>query len=216
VTGAIELITVDIGGTLGAADGPGLTMRLIEASPLPAQQAREIMRGCLHTRPEITTEVVEEVCAALGIATDPALFTAPPAPLTLFPETLQALRELAALAPVVTLSNVTCVDADTDRLAAQLAPYVADHFPSCQTGYAKPDANAFHAVAKRYGTDLGRMIHIGDDWTCDVLGAANAGAQAVWISRGRPVPDETVLRRGVLVTEDLAAAARLLAQPTLP
>jgi FMN hydrolase / 5-amino-6-(5-phospho-D-ribitylamino)uracil phosphatase len=216
VSGTVELISVDVGGTLGVADGPGLTMRLIAASPLPAQQAREIMRGRLHTRPEITGGVVEEVCAALGIATDLAPFTAPPAPLTLFPGTLQALRELAVVAPVVTLSNVTCVDADTDRLAAQLAPYVAAHFPSCQTGYAKPDANAFHVVAKRYGTDPAQMIHIGDDWTCDVLGAVNAGARAVWISRGRPVPDETVLRRGALVADDLAAAAHLLTQPTLP
>jgi hypothetical protein len=45
------------------------------------------------------------------------------------------------------------------------------------------------------------MIHIGDDWTCDVLGAVNASAQAVWISRSRPVPDETVLRRAALVAD---------------
>jgi FMN phosphatase YigB (HAD superfamily) len=215
VTGTVELISVDVGGTLGVADGPGLTMRLVEASPLPAHRAREIMRGRLHTRPAITADVVDEVCAALGIAADPAPFAGPPAPLTLFPGTLQALRELAALAPVVTLSNVTCVDADTGRLAAQLAPYVAGHFPSCRTGYAKPDANAFHAVARQYRTAPARMIHIGDDWTCDVLGAVNAGSRAVWISRGRPVPDETVLRRGALVADDLAAAARLLTQPTL-
>jgi FMN phosphatase YigB (HAD superfamily) len=215
VTGTVQLVSVDVGGTLGTADGPGLTMRLIEASPLPAQQAREIMRGRLHTRPAITADVIDEVCAALGIAADPAPFTAAPAPLTLFPHTLQALRELAALAPVVTLSNVTCVDADTDRLATQLAPYVAGHFPSCQTGYAKPDANAFHTVASHYGTVPARMVHIGDDWTCDVLGAVNAGSRAVWISRGWPVPDESVLRRGVLVADDLPAAARLLTQPTL-
>ena len=66
-----------------------------------------------------------------------------------------ALRELAAIAPVVTLSNVTCVDADIDLLAVQLAPYVADHFPSCRTGYAKPYANAFYVIAKRYGTEPG-------------------------------------------------------------
>jgi FMN phosphatase YigB (HAD superfamily) len=210
VTGTIELISVDVGGTLGLADGPGLTMRLVEASPLPARYAREIMRDRLHTRPAITAEVVDEVCAALGIAADPALFTALPAPLALFPWTRQALRDLAALAPVVTLSNVTCVDADTDRLAAQLAPHVAGHFPSCRTGYSKPDANAFHAAARHCGTTPARMIHIGDDWNCDILGAANAGARAVWISRGRPVPDETVLRRGALAADDLAAAARLL------
>jgi FMN hydrolase / 5-amino-6-(5-phospho-D-ribitylamino)uracil phosphatase len=215
VTRIPDLITVDVGGTLGAGDGPGLTMRLAASSPLSPQQAREIMRDLLHTRPAITTEVVEEVCAALGIPPDPGPFTAPPAPLTLFPGTLPALRELAALAPVVTLSNVTCVDAETDWLAARLAPYVTGHFPSCSTGFAKPDPRAFQAVARRYGTVPARMVHIGDDWACDVLGAMNAGVRAVWISRGRPVPDETVLGHGVTVADDLTAAARYLTSSTL-
>ena len=213
MSSTIELISVDVGGTLGTAEGPGLAMRLIQASALPEQQAREIMRGRLHTRPTITQQVVEEICGALGIPADPAPFQGPAAPLRLFPGVVPALRELAEIAPVVTLSNVTCVDADTERLAEQLAPYVAGHFPSCRIGHAKPDPAAFHTVADYYQVDPARMLHIGDDWTCDVTGAIGAGARAVWISRGRPVPDETVIEQhAVLVAADLAEAARHLTQ----
>ena len=59
------LISVDVGGTLGAADGPGLTMRLVGASPLEPERAREIMRGRLHTEASITDTVVADVCDAL-------------------------------------------------------------------------------------------------------------------------------------------------------
>jgi len=213
MTGTIGLISVDVGGTLGVAEGPGLAMRLIEASPLPAPQAREVMRGRLHTQPAISPAVVHDICGALGIPVDPAPFQGPAAPLTLFPGVLLALRELAELAPVVTLSNVTCVDVDTDRMTAQLAPYVSGHFPSCRIGFAKPDPAAFHTVAAHYQMEPARMLHIGDDWVCDVVGAIGAGVRAVWISRGRPVPDETVIQQhDVLVADDLTDAAWHLTQ----
>jgi FMN phosphatase YigB (HAD superfamily) len=205
------LISVDVGGTLGAADGPGLTMRLVGASPLEPERAREIMRGRLHTEASITDTVVADVCDALHIPASTGLFNAPPAPLTLFPGTLEALRTLSAIATVVTLSNVTCVDADTDSLRNRLAPWVSEHFPSCRIGYAKPDPLAFHTVAKHCNVVPARMLHVGDDWACDVVGAVGAGARAIWVSRGRPVPDEAMLvEHDVLVADDLAAAARLL------
>jgi FMN phosphatase YigB (HAD superfamily) len=211
----ISLITVDVGGTLGTATGPGLAMRLTAASPLPAAQARTIMRGRLHTQPEITAEVIDSISADLRIPPDPAHFEAPAAPFSLFPDTLWALRELAGLATVATLSNVTCVDADTDRLASQLAPHVTGHFPSCQTGYAKPEPRAFLTVARNYGVAPRQAVHIGDDWACDVEGAAGAGMRAIWIAGGRPVPDETtMIRHSIVAVRDIAAAARYLTSIT--
>lgn len=203
------LISVDVGGTLGRATGPGLTMRLVEASPLPPRQAREILRNHLHTQPIITDILMAEVANALHVPQtafprDPA-----PAPLTLFPGTVEALQELSATATVVTLSNVTCADADTEDLRARLAPWVDDYFPSCRIGYAKPDPRAFRSVAERYGVPLTRMVHIGDDWACDVVGAAAAGPRAIWISGDRAVPDQEFVRdQAVLVANDLATAVR--------
>jgi len=211
----VSLITVDVGGTLGTAAGPGLAMRLAAASPLPAAQARAIMRGRLHTQPEITAEVIDSISADLRIPPDPAHFEAPAAPFSLFPGTLQALEELARLATVATLSNVTCVDADTERLAALLAPHVAGHFPSCKTGYAKPDPRAFLAIARHYGVAPGQVVHIGDDWACDAEGAASAGMRAIWLSGGRPAPDETtMIRHGIVAVRDITAAARHLTSIT--
>jgi FMN hydrolase / 5-amino-6-(5-phospho-D-ribitylamino)uracil phosphatase len=205
------LISVDVGGTLGNAHGRGLTMRLIEASPLPPDRAREIMRSRLHTQAAITQTLVEDICNALRIPATTAPFNAPPALLTLFGGTLEALRTLSTIATVVTLSNVTCVDVDTDALRARLAPWVTDHFPSCRIGYAKPDPLAFHTVAAHCDVPPERLLHIGDDWACDIVGAVNAGAQAIWISRGRPVPGQAMLvEHDVLVADDLTGAARLL------
>jgi len=202
------LVTLDVGGTLGTADGPGLAMRLVDASPLPGARAREIMRSSLHTRPALTDTVVAEVCEALQVSPDAFPRDLPAAPFSLFPGTVEALRRISAGATVVTLSNVTCADADTEGLRALLSPWVSDFFPSCRIGHTKPDPRAFHAVADHFGGPSTGLIHVGDDWVCDIVGAIEAGFRAVWISHGRKIPDTSlVVDHGVLVAHDLAAAA---------
>ncbi|MEV3857672.1 HAD family hydrolase [Streptomyces sp. NPDC050095] len=188
-------------------------MRLAEASPLSAVRAREVMRTSLHTQPALTDTVVAEVCEALEVPTDAFPRDLPPAPFRLFPETIEALRRVSAVATVVTLSNVTCVDADTDGLRGLLSPWVSDYFPSCRIGHTKPDPRAFHAVVDQLGVRPDRVIHVGDDWTCDIVGAVASGIRAIWISRGRQVPDDSlVVDHGVLVAADLAAAATHITQ----
>ncbi|WP_405365543.1 HAD family hydrolase [Kitasatospora sp. NBC_00039] len=204
-----SLISLDIGGTLGNAQGPGLAAHLAAASPLGPQQARRIMRDVLHTAPEITDAVVDRVCRALSI--EPSAFPRdlPVAPLVLFPGTVDALQELSREATVVTLSNVTCTEADPERLLKLLSPWVSGHFPSCRTGYAKPDRRAFWAVADSHQVSPSQIIHVGDDWECDIRGATAAGLRAVWVSHERTVPDETSLvGHGVLVANDLADAVQ--------
>ncbi|MEV7197167.1 HAD family hydrolase [Streptomyces sp. NPDC093510] len=202
------LVMVDVGGTLGTADGPGLTMRLTEASPLPAAQARAVMRASLHTQPEITDAVAAGVCEALGVPPESFPRDLSPAPFRLFPGTTEALRRISGVATVVTLSNVTCVDADTEGLRGLLSPWVSDYFPSCRIGHTKPDSRAFHTVIDQLGAVPDRVIHVGDDWACDIVGAVESGIRAVWISRGRQVPDEDlVVDHGVRVVADLTAAA---------
>ncbi|MCY0945660.1 HAD family hydrolase [Streptomyces antarcticus] len=212
MTHSVKLISVDVGGTIGEADSPGLTMQLTAASPLPAAQARAVMRGRLHTQPAITDALAAELADALGIELADFPRDMKAAPLTLYPYALDALRQLAGIAPVVTLSNVTCVDADTENLRQRLAPWVTGLFSSCALGYAKPDPRAFLAVAEYHGVAPASMIHIGDDWACDVLGALDAGAIPVWISKDRPIPDTppTRGRQHVHVAATLAAAAALI------
>jgi FMN phosphatase YigB (HAD superfamily) len=203
------LISVDVGGTLGHVDGPSLAAVLADASPLDPRDARRIMRQRLHTRPAITDTVVTDVCEALGIPEAAFPRTVSASPVVLIPGALEALRAMSEHATLVTLSNVTCVEAGTDQLRELLSPWVSDHFPSCLTGYAKPDPGAFEAVAHAYGLKTADIVHIGDDWECDIVGATSVNAAAIWISGGRLVPDDgLVVDSNVLVAADLAAASR--------
>lgn len=205
------LVSVDVGGTLGHVDGPSIAAVLAAASPLPPQEARRIMRHRLHTQPAITEEVIGDICDALGISTDVFPRNVVASPLTLVPGGRDALESMSRHARLVTLSNVTCVEAGSEQLSALVHPWISDHFPSFRIGYAKPDPRAFQTVAQACGIDTSAMVHIGDDWECDIVGAASVGATAVWISKGRPVPDNRLLvESGVLVAEDLTAASRLV------
>jgi FMN phosphatase YigB (HAD superfamily) len=107
---------------------------------------------------------------------------------SVFPFTRPSLTILSTLAPLVTLSNVSCLDMDDRELTAAFGPYVTAHFRSCLIGAAKPDRFAFSAVSSSQGVPVERILHVGDSWECDVLGALNAGASAVWISNGRTAP----------------------------
>jgi FMN phosphatase YigB (HAD superfamily) len=202
------LVTVDVGGTLGTAERPGITATLVAASPLSKQDAVRVLRQRMHTAPAITDRVINDVCRALRIPTTAFPRDAAAAPLRLFAGVPAALEKISSVLPVVTLSNVTCVEADLERLRSVLSPWVVDHFPSCRIGYAKPDRRAFEAVAAHRGLNTGQIVHIGDHWECDVLGASHAGACAIWISGGRELPEaHRLVRPDVLVATDLDAAA---------
>jgi len=50
-------------------------------------------------------------------------------------------------------------------------------------GVGKPDARIFLAAAGAAEVQPGDVLHVGDDATLDVVGALNAGMQAVWLNR---------------------------------
>ncbi|GAA3227970.1 hypothetical protein GCM10020256_39760 [Streptomyces thermocoprophilus] len=202
------LVSVDVGGHPGHGRRPRPDDAAGRSVTAPPARTREILRSSLHTRPALTDSLVHEVCDAIQVPTETFPRDVPPAPFSLYPGTTEALRQISSVATVVTLSNVTCVDADTDGMRTLLSPWVSDFFPSCRIGHTKPDRRAFQAVTDHFHTDPSGLIHVGDDWTCDIVGAVEAGARAIWISRGRQVPDESLLvDHGVLVADDLAAAA---------
>lgn len=211
-----DLVSVDVGGTLGRARGCGLTTHLVRASPLAEREARALLRDRLHTRPALTDDLIAEVCGDLGIPVSAFPRVHRPAPFEPYPGTADALRSLSRETTVVTLSNVACPDADTDGLRAHFHPWISGFYPSCHLGYAKPDRRAFLTIAAARGTAPDRLLHIGDDWQCDVLGAIAAGVPAVWISHGRPAPDHTLLvEHGVAVANDFPDAVHhILALPS--
>jgi len=205
-------VSLDVGGTLGYVDGVGLIDTLAAASPLGLVEGRRIAREALHTEPVITPAIIASVCDALLIVTTDFPISVSPRPLHLFPGVRRALRAMSRHATLVTLSNVTCLEAGTEHLSTLLRPWVVDHFPSCRIGYAKPDPAAFHYVAAACQTPPSDMVHIGDDWTCDVVGARAAGVTAIWISGGRAVPEPGRMDDpGLVVARDLVDASRRLA-----
>ncbi len=89
-----------------------------------------------------------------------------------------ALTWLSARFPLVAVTNgnadlrLTGCDA---FFQARLAP---DTF-----GCAKPEPRIFLEAAKCVGVQPDALLHVGDDFDLDVLGALNAGLQAAWIIR---------------------------------
>ncbi|WP_332814620.1 HAD family hydrolase [Ramlibacter sp.] len=96
----------------------------------------------------------------------------------LFADVLPALQELSQRYPLVSLSNG---NADLERIG--LAGYFRAAVTAREFGVGKPDPRIFHAAAGAVATRPGDVLHVGDDATLDVVGALNAGMQAVWVNR---------------------------------
>ena len=54
---------------------------------------------------------------------------------------------------------------------------------SAAVGVEKPDKRIFKIALAKAGIDAERAIHVGDDYTADVLGAKYAGVEAVYLDR---------------------------------
>lgn len=104
-----------------------------------------------------------------------------------YPDSLDALRRLAARVPLAALSNG---NACLRRIG--LDHLFAFQLGAREHGAAKPDAGIFHAACTRLGCEPAQVLHVGDDVDTDVLGAQRAGLRSAWLNReGRrwPHPD---------------------------
>jgi len=63
-----------------------------------------------------------------------------------------------------------------------LTPFFSVFVDSGVVGLEKPDRRIFELTAERLGVRLEDIIHIGDAWVADVMGAIEAGARAVYFS----------------------------------
>jgi HAD superfamily hydrolase (TIGR01509 family) len=72
-----------------------------------------------------------------------------------------------------------------------LFPVIVD---SGRVGIDKPDRRIFELAAERLGETTSELVHVGDSWEADVLGAVGAGARAIWFghSDGRSLPERVV------------------------
>jgi FMN hydrolase / 5-amino-6-(5-phospho-D-ribitylamino)uracil phosphatase len=93
-----------------------------------------------------------------------------------YPGVDEALQRLAAHYPLLAVTNG---NADLMRLS------IGRHFQgvlSARTfGIGKPDAGIFHEACRRLGCASAAVLHVGDDWALDVLGARRAGLHSAWL-----------------------------------
>lgn len=86
-----------------------------------------------------------------------------------------ALRERGV--PLAVLSNGwNPLQTAKARRAGFAGPVLA----SSDLGAIKPDARAFEALVRCFAATPGDVWYVGDDPVADVLGARNAGLQAIW------------------------------------
>jgi FMN phosphatase YigB (HAD superfamily) len=208
-----RLISVDVGGTLGKGTDPTATSVLAAASPLPEPVISAILREELETTPAVTGEVRARLAEALRITWSAELEAAMSSTrLELFPGAADAVAALAELAPTVTLSNSIAWHAHHhETVRAACRGHLTAAYTSYELGVAKPDPEAFERVAAAHGSRIEELVHVGDAWQADVLGALEAGARAVWISAGDDVPavDPDLIPR-VRVARDITAAPTVL------
>lgn len=96
----------------------------------------------------------------------------------LYEDARPALAWLASRFPVVAVSNG---NADVQRIG--LGDYFHAGLSAQAFGVGKPDARIFHAAAFAAGVQPHEVLHVGDDAALDVVGALDAGLQAVWVNR---------------------------------
>ena len=96
----------------------------------------------------------------------------------LYGDALPALAAMAARYPLVSLSNG---NAQLDVIG--LAHFFTATISAKEFGKSKPDPHIFIAAAGAVDAQPHEVLHIGDDAALDVVGALNAGMQAVWLNR---------------------------------
>lgn len=118
---------------------------------------------------------------------------------------IELVRELrGAGVPVGVVSN------SEGRLAELVAEVGwADDFAviadSGRLGMEKPDTAIFRWAAERLGVPLDRIVHVGDSWGADVVGALRAGMPAIWYRGRSPRPLPPEVRRAEDAAEVRAA-----------
>ncbi len=151
----------------------GRILARLRGMPVPAREDRwnDVAAALLSDEAEITWAV--DVYSA-------AFVTAVPA----HPAALGVIRALAGSHRVAILSNWPLA-ASIDRYAAAAGwmPYLQAIVVSQRVGTIKPHPRIFAAAREALGNPApGAVLHVGDDWAADVVGAKGAGWRAAWLT----------------------------------
>jgi putative hydrolase of the HAD superfamily len=61
---------------------------------------------------------------------------------------------------------------------------------SGEAGVGKPSPQAFHLILGALAVEPGQALMVGDSWDRDIMGALAVGIRPVWVTAGRPLPEE--------------------------
>ena len=143
-------------------------------------ESREDLAHDFSTQRRLT---MQQVFAASGIHDAPLdllweIYFAERNHVDLYPDSLDALRRIARLVPVASLTNG---NADLRRIG--IHAHFAHHVCAGNAGFAKPDPRIFLAAAAQLGVAAQDILHVGDDPLLDIVGAQRVGLRTAWINR---------------------------------
>jgi putative hydrolase of the HAD superfamily len=114
---------------------------------------------------------------------------------TLYAEVETTLTRLSERYRLFALSN-----GNADLARCGISRWFAGHVTAISAGAPKPDIRIFSRLIDEAGVEAHQILHVGDDPQLDVVGAAQAGLQAVWLNRNAkawpahlPPPPRTIL-----------------------
>ncbi|MCA8045995.1 HAD family hydrolase [Burkholderia arboris] len=202
---------------------------LIEHAPntarvLPTQQAlSELREEYERLRPDLAGDFramrIGSIQLALARAnedvalTDAAydVFYAARNRVEFYEDALPALAWLSARFPLIAVTN-----GNADLRLTGGGEFFRTTLSARAFGFAKPEPEIFHAAADALGVRPAELLHVGDDFHLDIVGALNAGLQAAWVVRD-PRPEDTHSPQQAatphLTLRDLSMLCRALGGP---
>ena len=181
----IEVLLFDLGGVLLELNDPAAIFRMDTGTEdfldawLHSQTVRAFESGSIEV-PEFATRMVDE--ASLPYDAAEFLVRFDRWPYRLFDGVEEMLLELADRFELALLSNTNTRHWHRDGVAESIVPLIDRIFLSFETGYLKPDDDAFNHAARQVGRDPSAIAFF-DDNPANVAAASRLGFRAV-LARG--------------------------------
>ncbi|HKT65805.1 MAG TPA: HAD-IA family hydrolase [Burkholderia sp.] len=128
-----------------------------------------------------------------------------------FEDALPALAWLSARFPLIAVTN-----GNADLRLTGGGEFFRATLSARAFGFAKPEPEIFHAAAATLGVRAAELLHVGDDFHLDIVGALNAGLQAAWVVRREGSETGHAAHRAPsphLTVRDLSMLCRALGGP---
>lgn len=194
-----KVILFDLGGVLLRLNDPidtfGLEMNHSEFKDrwLRSPAVRSFEAGKLSTE-EFARRIVTEAELPYGWQEFIRRFDSWPD--RLFDETIEVLETIPANYSRALLSNINALHWGRDSISAPLSAHIDRMFLSFETGFVKPDREAFEQVTKSYACRPDEVLYF-DDSPSSVTAAGELGMRAV-LAEGIDAVRRDLVERGVL------------------